>query len=262
MRTRGELATPEEFAAIIVAQEGDEFVRLGDVAEVVVGAEDERSVARFNGEPCVGLGIVKQSKASTVEVAAEVRRALPELRAQLPEGMQLDVAYDSSRFIEDSIHEVRETLFIAMALVVLVIFVFLKSLRATIMPTLAIPISIIGAFAVAYFLGFTINILTLLALVLAIGLVVDDAIVVLENIFRHMEMGKSAPARGLRRRQGDRVRRRRDHHHAGRGLHAGRLPDRLDRAAVPRVRPHGGGGGRHLGIRGADAHARCSARVS
>jgi multidrug efflux pump len=191
VRTRGELTTPEEFAAIIVAQEGDQFVRLGDVAEVAVGAEDERSVARYNGEPCIGLGIVKQSKASTVAVAAEVRRALPELRAQLPAGMQLAVAYDSSTFINDSIHEVRETLLIALALVVLVIFFFLKSFRATIVPTLAIPVSIVGAFAFAYFMGFTINILTLLALVLAIGIVVDDAIVVLENIFRHMEMGKS-----------------------------------------------------------------------
>ncbi len=191
VRTRGDLSTPEEFAAIIVAQKGDQYVRLGDVADVDVGAEDERTVARFNGQPCVGLGIVKQSKASTVEVASQVRQALPELRSFLPDGMRLDVAYDSSVFISDSIHEVRDTLFIAIVLVVLVIFFFLKSFRATIVPTLAIPASIIGTFAFAYFMGFSINILTLLALVLAIGLVVDDAIVMLENIFRHMEMGKS-----------------------------------------------------------------------
>ncbi len=191
VRTRGELTTPEQFAAIVVAQNGDDVVRLGDVAEVEVGAEDERTVARYNGEPCVGLGIVKQSKASTLDVAAQVRKALPELSTLLPEGMHLEVAYDSSTFIQDSINEVRQTILIAMVLVVLVIYVFLKSLRATIIPALAIPTSIIGAFAVAYFLGFTINILTLLALVLAIGLVVDDAIVVLENVYRHMEMGKS-----------------------------------------------------------------------
>jgi multidrug efflux pump len=134
---------------------------------------------------------VKQSKASTVDVAADIRKALAELTTLLPAGMKLDVAYDSSLFISDSISEVIDTLVIAMCLVVLVVLAFLKSLRATAIPTLAIPISIIGALAAAYFAGFTINILTLLALVLAIGLVVDDAIVVLENVYRHMEMGKS-----------------------------------------------------------------------
>ncbi|MEW6511188.1 MAG: efflux RND transporter permease subunit [Bacteroidota bacterium] len=191
VRTRGELTTPEEFGAIIVSQNKDDLVRLRDVAEVSVGAEDERTVARYNGQTAVGLGIVKQSKASTVDVAAEVRKALQALTGLIPEGMKLDVAYDSSRFINDSIDEVTESLIIAMCLVVLVVLAFLKSLRATTIPTVAIPISIIGAFAAAYFLGFTINILTLLALVLAIGLVVDDAIVVLENVYRHMELGKN-----------------------------------------------------------------------
>ncbi|MBI1938678.1 MAG: efflux RND transporter permease subunit [Ignavibacteriales bacterium] len=191
VRTRGELSKPEEFGAIIVSQKGNNIVRLRDVADVQVGAEDERTVARWNGQPAVGLGIVKQSKASTVDVATEVRASLPELSKLLPQGMKLDVAYDSSEFIVDSISEVRETLIIALILVVLVVLAFLKSFRATIIPSLAIPISIIGALAAVYFAGFTINILTLLGFVLAIGLVVDDAIVVLENIYRHMEMGKS-----------------------------------------------------------------------
>ena len=124
-------------------------------------------------------------------MAAAVRGALPELAPLLPEGMRIDMAYDSSTFIQDSVDEVRKTILIALCLVVLVVFVFLKSLRATIIPIVAIPVSIIGAFTVAFALGFTINILTLLALVLAIGLVVDDAIVVLENVFRHLEMGKT-----------------------------------------------------------------------
>jgi multidrug efflux pump len=191
VRTRGELATPEEFGAVIVSQNEDDVVRLRDVAEVNVGAEDERTVARYNGEPAVGLGIVKQNKASTVEVAAVIRAALPELTALVPEGMKLQVAYDSSIFINESIDEVTQTLIIAMCLVILVVLAFLKSFRATMIPTVAIPISIMGAFAAAYFAGFTINILTLLALVLAIGMVVDDAIVMLENVYRHMEMGKS-----------------------------------------------------------------------
>jgi multidrug efflux pump len=190
VRTQGELVKPEEFAAIVVAQKGNDVVRLGDIADVQVGPADERTVARWNGQQAVGLGIVKQKKASTLEVAATVRKAMPELQKLLPQGMKLDVAYDSSTFIQDSIDEVSHTILIAMCLVVLVILLFLKSFRATFIPAVAIPVSIIGALAVAFFLGFTINILTLLALVLAIGLVVDDAIVVLENVYRHMEMGK------------------------------------------------------------------------
>jgi multidrug efflux pump len=191
VRTRGDLNTPEEFGAIIVSQSDQNIVRVRDIAEVALGAQDERTVARYNGKTAVGLGVVKQSKASTVDVAAAVRQALPGLTAALPEGMSLDIAYDSSVFINDSIQEVTESLIIALCLVVLVVLAFLKSLRATMIPTAAIPISIIGALAVAYFAGFTMNILTLLALVLAIGLVVDDAIVVLENVYRHLEMGKT-----------------------------------------------------------------------
>jgi multidrug efflux pump len=191
VRTRGELATPEEFAALIVSRKGTDVVRLGDVAQVEIGPEDERTVARYNGKPAIGLGVVKQSKASTLEVAQAVRESLHELEALLPKGMVLQTAYDSSEFISESITEVSQTIFLAIGLVILVILVFLKTLRATLIPAVAIPISIVGTFAVCYFMGFTINILTLLALVLAIGLVVDDAIVMLENIFRHMEMGKS-----------------------------------------------------------------------
>ena len=191
VRTRGELSTPEEFGAIIVSQEGNNIVRLRDVADVSIGAEDERTIARWNGKPAVGLGIIKQSRASTVDVAKIIKESLPELRGLLPSGVKLEVAYDSSEFIVDSINEVEETLIIALLLVILVVLAFLKSFRATIIPSLAIPISIIGALAAVYFAGFTINILTLLGLVLAIGLVIDDAIIVLENIYRHMEMGKS-----------------------------------------------------------------------
>ena len=190
VRTRGELTTADEFGAIIIAQRGSDIVRLSDIAEVQVGPEDERSLARWNGQQAVGLGIVKQKTASTLEVAKEVRDAIPALSKLLPQGMKLDVAYDSSTFIQDSIDEVSHTILIAMCLVILVILLFLKSFRATLIPSVAIPVSIVGALAVAYFLGFTINILTLLAMVLAIGLVVDDAIVVLENVYRHMEMGK------------------------------------------------------------------------
>ncbi|HET9232924.1 MAG TPA: efflux RND transporter permease subunit, partial [Candidatus Eisenbacteria bacterium] len=190
VRTRGELNTAEEFANIIVARTQQGEVRLSDVAEVALGAEDERTAARYNGQPAIGLGIVKQSKASTLDVGRDVRAALPELASILPGGMTMDVAYDSSTFIQESVNEVAQTILIAIFLVILVVLAFLKSPRATLIPVVAIPISIVGAFVFAYFLGYTINILTLLALVLAIGIVVDDAIVMLENIVRHLEMGK------------------------------------------------------------------------
>ena len=190
VHTRGDLATPEEFGAIVVSDKGDRPIHLRDVADVDLGAEDDRNVARYNLQPAVGLGIIKQQKASTVDVAHEVRKALPALRDLLPTGMKLEVAYDSSTFIDNSIHEVVVSLLIAVLLVFVVIFVFLGSLRATLIPAVAIPVSIIGTFTVTYALGFSLNILTLLALVLAIGLVVDDAIVMLENVHRHMEMGK------------------------------------------------------------------------
>ncbi len=191
VHTRGDLASPEEFSAIIVSNQNGKPVHLSDVAQIQVGAEDDRNIARYNRAPAVGLGVVKQQKASTVDVGHAVRDAIPTLRQSLPAGMHLEVAYDSSTFIDDSIREVVISLAVAVLLVFVVIFVFLGSLRATLIPAVAIPVSVIGTFTVTYLLGFSLNILTLLALVLAIGLVVDDAIVMLENIHRHMEMGKS-----------------------------------------------------------------------
>ncbi len=191
VRTRGDLTRPEEFASIVVAEAGGAPVRLSDVADVKVGAEDERTVVRYNGVPSVGVGIVKQQKASTVDVARTVRNALPALQEVLPGGIKLQVAYDSSTFIEDAIREVLISLAVAVLLVFLVTFAFLRSMRATLIPAVAIPVSVVGTFTATYFLGYSLNILTLLALVLAIGLVVDDAIIMLENIHRHMEMGKS-----------------------------------------------------------------------
>jgi multidrug efflux pump len=191
VRTMGELQKAEEFARIIVHRQDDQVVRLSDVATVEVGAEDERTVTRFNGQPAIGLGVVKQKNASTVAVAQQIRAALPRLEDALQPGMRLDIAYDSAIFIEDSIREVRNTFLIALGLVILTVLAFLKSFRAMLIPIVAIPVAIVGTFTVAYALGFSINIITLLALVLAIGLVVDDAIVVLENIFRHREMGRT-----------------------------------------------------------------------
>jgi len=191
VRTRGELQTPEEFGDIVIREDDGSLIRVRDVADVEVGAEDDRTLTRFNGRESVGLGIVKQKQASTVTVAQEIRGAFDDLQSSLPPGMELAFAYDSAAFIEDSIAEVRTTFLIALGLVMLVVFAFLKSFRATLIPVIAIPISIVGTFSVIFALGYTINIITLLALVLAIGLVVDDAIVVLENVFRHRELGRT-----------------------------------------------------------------------
>jgi multidrug efflux pump len=184
-----DLKTPEEFGSVIIHQAGDTPVRIQDVGRVELGAADDRNIIRVNGLPAVGLGIVKQSTANTLAVAQAVKAQIPRLQAALPPGMKLQVGFDSSIFIEKSIDAVYETMAEALVLVVAVIFLFLRSWRATLIPFVTIPVSLIGTFAFLYAFGFTINVLTLLGLVLAIGLVVDDAIVMLENIYRHIEAG-------------------------------------------------------------------------
>ncbi len=186
--------TPEEFSALVIAEGDDGYlVRLGDVARVERGTVEDRNMFRGNGVPMVGLGIIKQSTANTVEVAAGARELADRLNETLPEGMVIARSFDSSVFIDASIREVYMTLAIAVALVTLVIFMFLGSVRATIIPAITVPISIIATFIVLYALGLSVNLLTLLALVLAIGLVVDDAIVVLENIVRRIEEEGETP---------------------------------------------------------------------
>jgi multidrug efflux pump len=161
------------------------------VSRVELGPEDERSVLRFNRRPAVAIGVIRQSKANIIEVADAIHRELPAIQRALPAGVRIDAAFDQSVFVKRSILEAQETLILAGGLVVVIIFVFLRNLRATIIPGLAIPASIVATFAVMYFLGFSINNLTLLALTLAIGIVVDDAIIVLENAYRHQEeLGK------------------------------------------------------------------------
>ncbi|HEX6990513.1 MAG TPA: efflux RND transporter permease subunit [Gemmatimonadales bacterium] len=192
VRTLGELKNPDEFADLTVANQGGQLVRLRDLGHVELGPEDIRSVLRYNGTSAVAIGVVRQSKSNLIEVADAIRAELPAIQAQLPPGVEIIPAFDGSTFVRRSISEAQETLIIAAVLVILIIFVFLRNLRATIIPGLAIPASIISAFAVMYFLGFSVNNLTLLALTLAIGIVVDDAIIVLENAYRHQEeLGES-----------------------------------------------------------------------
>jgi multidrug efflux pump len=193
VRYLGEMRTPGEFADLTVASRQGELVKLGDVARVEPGAEDERSVSRYSGEPAIFVGVVRQSKANVIEVAEAVHAALPGIQASLPKGVHLNMAFDGTTFIQRSIQEAEETLLITAGLVILIIFLFLATLRATIIPALAIPVSIIATFAILGALGFTINTFTLLGLILAIGIVVDDAIIVLENAYRHQEELKKDP---------------------------------------------------------------------
>jgi multidrug efflux pump len=193
VRSLGELKTPQEFGELVVASQGTQLIKLKDVANVELGPEDDRSIFRFNGIPAVAIGVVRQSKANLIQVAERIREALPAIQQTLPPGVKLLIAFDGSVFVTHSINDARLTLFIAAILVVLIIFVFLRNLRATIIPGLAIPTSIIAVFAILYFLGFSINNFTLLALTIAIGIVVDDAIIVLENAYRHQEELNETP---------------------------------------------------------------------
>ncbi|HEY4647155.1 MAG TPA: efflux RND transporter permease subunit [Steroidobacteraceae bacterium] len=187
--TETDLRTPEQFDQLIITEARGYPVRLKDIGRARLGPADERNIVRVNGNPAVGLGVVKQSTANTLAVAHAVKDQLPRIQAALPEGLKVFIAFDSSLFIDASINAVFRAILEAMVLVTLVIFLFLRSFRSTLIPFVTIPVSLIGACFFLWLFGFTINILTLLGIVLAIGLVVDDAIVVLENVHRHIEEG-------------------------------------------------------------------------
>ncbi len=185
-----DLRTVEEFKQLVVKQENGDVVRLGEIADVVLGAETYDAEVRFNGENAVFIGIWALPTANTLEVMQRVREAMPEIQAQLPAGMKAGIPYDSTLYIENAISEVLKTLAETLLIVILVIYLFLGSVRAVIIPVIAIPISLIGAVFLMLVFGFTINLLTLLAIVLSVGLVVDDAIVMVENVERHLHMGQ------------------------------------------------------------------------
>lgn len=184
-----DLIKPSQFSDIVIRTVKGFPVRMRDVATVEEGAANERTRVRLNGREAISVGVIRQATANPLELSAGVRAMLPQLRADLPADITVDVANDNSLFIDRSVKSVYQTIFEAVVLVALVIFVFLRTLRASIIPIITIPVSLVGTFALMALAGFSINTLTLLALVLAIGLVVDDAIVMLENIYRHIEEG-------------------------------------------------------------------------
>jgi len=184
-----DLQTPEQFSEIILKDSDGYLVRLADVALVELGPEDERQLGRSDGNPAITIGVIKQSTANPLDIGLDVRRAIPRIKESLPEGVNVKISFDMSLFVEQSIQRVYITIGEAILLVAVVIFLFLQTARAAVIPLVTIPIALVGAFGIMSLFGFTINTLTLLAFVLAIGLVVDDAIVMLENIYRHIEKG-------------------------------------------------------------------------
>ena len=191
VRVQGNMAEVSDFENLVLATRGDYQVRFADVGRVELGANDYRNVSYFKGLPSVSMTIQRQAQANLLELAERIKAMIPLIRSELPPGVNLNISFDTSTFVDRSVREVYATLWEASLLVVLMIFIFLRDWRATFIPLLAIPVSLIGTFAVMSALGFTLNVLTLLALVLAVGLVVDDAIVVLENIYRRIELGEA-----------------------------------------------------------------------
>ena len=186
-----DLRSVEEFKKLVVRQHGDQFVRLSDIADVVLGAEDYDSEVRFSGEHAVFMGVWSLPNANSLDVVKRVRAELALIEKDLPTGLNAYVAYDATKYIDDALHEVERTLVMTLIIVAVVIFLFLGSLRSVLIPLVAIPLSLIGAVFLMQTLGFTLNLLTLLAIVLAVGLVVDDAIVIVENVERHVREGKT-----------------------------------------------------------------------
>lgn len=192
VRTIGRLTTPEEFNDLVIKESDDRLVLLKDVGYAILGPENERTSLKRDGIPMVGNAIVPQPNSNHIEIADEFYRRLEQLKKDLPEDIETGIGFDTTEYIRDSIEEVKQTIYLAFFMVILVIFLFLRDWRSTIIPVIVIPIALIGSFFVMYIAEFSINVLTLLGLVLAIGLVVDDAIVVLENIYSKIEAGMSS----------------------------------------------------------------------
>lgn len=186
-----DLVSAEDFSALVVRSAGGTLVRLADIAEAELGSEDYDSTSWYKGKPAIFVGVEQAPGANPLEVAKRVRALMPDIRKQLPQGLDAHIPYDASVFIEDSIDEVFQTLIEAVAIVLVVVYLSLGSARAAFIPAVAVPLSLVGGAFLMLLMGFSVNLLTLLAMVLAIGLVVDDAIIVVENVHRHIEMGKS-----------------------------------------------------------------------
>lgn len=197
MKTLSRLNTAAEFDRLVLKRDGDRIVRLRDVGYAELGAQNERGALKMGNKPIAGLYFKQQPGANQIDIVDGLRARLAQIEKDVPDDIRIDIAYDNTEYVRRSLLEVSETIFIAFVLVVLVVFAFFREWRTTLIPVLAIPVSIVGAFAVMAAAGFSINVLTLLGIVLAIGLVVDDAIVVLENIYAKIENGMAPMQAGI-----------------------------------------------------------------
>jgi multidrug efflux pump len=198
IRALGLMTTPEEFNSLILRQTGDQIVRVRDIGRAELGPQDLRGIAKMNGIPMVSTVIIPQPGANHIDIVDEVYRRLEFIEKDLPDDVMVDIGFDNTSYIRSSIKEVQSTIYLAFFLVVIIIFFFLRDWRTTVIPILVIPVSLVGSFFVMYIAGFTINVLTLLAIVLSIGLVVDDAIVMMENIYVKIEQGMTPMEAGLK----------------------------------------------------------------
>ena len=197
IRTLGLMHTAKEFNDLIIKEDNNNIVRFSDVGRAEVAPEDLRNLLKKNGEPMVMTVIIPQPGANHIEIADEAYKRIEQLQKDLPEDVTIEMMYDNTRFIRASIGEVQQTIYEAFLLVVLIIFLFLRDWRVTLVPVVVIPVSLVGAFFVMYISGFSVNVLTMLAVVLSVGLVVDDAIVVAENIYVRIEQGMSPKEAGI-----------------------------------------------------------------
>jgi multidrug efflux pump len=198
IRTLGLMTTPEEFNSLILKQSGDQLIRVRDIGRAELGPEDLRGIMKMNGIPMVATIIIPQPGANHIDIVDDVYERLEFMKRDLPDDVEIDIGFDNTKYIRSSIREVKTTIYLAFFLVVVIIFAFLRDWRTTFIPILVIPVSLVGSFFIMYIAGFTINVLTLLAIVLSIGLVVDDAIVMMENIYVKIEQGMTPLEAGLK----------------------------------------------------------------
>ena len=255
VQATGQLYDARAFQSVIVTYRNGIPVRLGEVGRVIDSVQTDKVAAWFKDKRGIVLAIQRQPGTNTIEVVDAVKKLLPTFRAEVPPSIGIDILYDRTVMIRASVEEVEFTLLLALALVVMVIFLFLRNIPATIIPSVALPMSIVGTFSLMYLFGYSMDNISLMALTLCVGFVVDDAIVMLENISRHIEMGKSVDAGDAGRLEGDRLHHRVDDHLARRGVHPGVLHGRHPRPAAARVRGGDHRRGADLGLRLAHADA-------
>ena len=238
-----QLLKADQYRPLIVTYHNGAAVRLSDIADVVDSVEDLRNAGMVNAQPAVLIIVFRQPGANIIDTVDRVLAALPQLQAAIPPAIKLTVTLDRTTTIRASVRDVEITLLISVALVILVVYLFLRDVWVTLIPGVAVPISLIGTFGVMYLLGFSLNNLSLMALTISTGFVVDDAIVVLENIIRYVEHGLSPFEAAIRGRRRDRVHRDLDQHLADRGIYSAVADGRNRGPPVPRIRHHAVGGG-------------------